>query len=108
MLKMLNHGVLAVALSLGAVSVAPISAAAQDLQLRIGPDGVRPEIRDRRDREYRRGDCSPTEARAAAREEGFSRPQIVRVTDRSVTVQGWTDDGMDRITFANRRGCPVI
>ncbi|MBW6420451.1 hypothetical protein KX729_03280 [Rhizobium sp. XQZ8] len=110
MLKHLSHAGLAIALSLGAVSAFSIPASAQDLQLRIGPDGVRPVIRDRdRDRDYRRGgDCSPSEARAAARDEGFSRPQVVRVTDRSVTVQGYTQDGPDRITFANRSGCPAI
>ncbi len=109
-MKLLSHAGLAAALSLGALGAFSTSASAQDLQLRIGPDGVRPVIRDReRDRDYRRGgDCSPGEARAAARDEGFSRPQVVRVTDRSVTVQGWTNDGPDRITFANRAGCPTI
>ena len=34
----------------------------------------------------------------------LSRPQVVRTTSRSVTVQGWTEDGQDRITFANRPG----
>jgi hypothetical protein len=108
MLKHLSHAGLAVALSLGAASAFSIPASAQDLQLQIGPNGVRPVIRDR-EREYRRGgDCSPSAARAAARDEGFSRPQVVRVTDRSVTVQGFTQDGPDRITFANRSGCPAI
>ncbi len=108
MMKLLSHAGLAATLSLGALCAFSTSASAQDLQLRIGPDGVRPVIRDR-ERDYRRsGDCSPSEARAAARDEGFSRPQVVRVTDRSVTVQGWTNDGPDRITFANRAGCPTI
>jgi len=108
MLKLLSNAGLAAALSFGAIGAFSTPASAQDLQLRIGPDGVRPVIRDR-DRDYRRGgDCSPSEARAAARDEGFSRPQVVRVTDRSVTVQGWTQDGQDRITFANRTGCPTI
>jgi hypothetical protein len=33
---------------------------------------------------------------------------VVRVTSRSVTVEGMTRSGPDRITFANRRGCPII
>ena len=107
MLKIISSAGLATALSLGALGAFSVPASAQDLQLRIGPDGVRPVIRDR-DRDYRRGDCTPSEARAAARDEGFSRPQVVRVTDRSVTVQGWTNTGPDRITFANRTGCPTI
>lgn len=85
-------------------------AAAQDMELRIGPDGVRPVIRDRDrygDRNRDRG-CSPGEARAAASDEGLRRPEVVRVTSRSVTVEGMTRSGPDRITFANRRGCPII
>jgi hypothetical protein len=30
------------------------------------------------------------------------------MTDRSVTVEGMTRRGPDRIVFANRRGCPEI
>ena len=101
---------LAVALLVsGATFTSPV--AAQDIELQIGPDGVRPIIRDRdrdRDRDFRRGGCSPREARAAARDEGLRRPEVVRVTDRSVTVEGFTPDGIDRIRFANRRGCPII
>ncbi|MGK6312852.1 hypothetical protein [Neorhizobium sp. DT-125] len=107
MTKILSRVGLSTALLLGAfgaLSIAPASA--QDIQLRIGPDGIRPELRDR-DRDYR-GGCSPGEARAAARDEGFRRPEVVRVTDRSVTVEGWTRNGPDRIRFANRRGCPEI
>ncbi|WP_409528020.1 hypothetical protein [Rhizobium sp.] len=83
-------------------------AAAQDMELRIGPDGVRPVIRDRDRYGDRERGCSPGEARAAARDEGLRRPEVVRVTSRSVTVEGMTRSGPDRITFANRRGCPII
>jgi hypothetical protein len=108
MLKLLSSAGLAGALSLAAIGTFSTAASAQDLQLRIGPDGVRPVVRDR-DRDYRRGGgCSPSEARAAARDEGFRRPEVVRVTDRSVTVRGFTQDGPDRITFANRAGCPAM
>ena len=96
---------LASALAFGAFGIAPASA--QDLELRIGPDGVRPMIRDR-DRDYDRGGCSPRAARAAARDEGFRNPEVVRATRRSITVEGFTRNGPDRITFANRRGCPEI
>jgi hypothetical protein len=102
------------ALSLIAATTFVAPASAQDVELRVGPDGIRPVIRDR-DRDYdrgrdrdRRGGCSPGEARAAARDEGLRRPEVVRVTDRSVTVEGMTRRGPDRITFANRRGCPII
>lgn len=97
------------ALAFGAlgIGIAPVSA--QDFELRIGPDGVRPMVRDRdRDRDYDRGGCSPRAARAAARDEGFRDPEVVRATRRSITVEGFTRNGPDRITFANRRGCPEI
>ncbi|KQW29034.1 hypothetical protein ASE36_11190 [Rhizobium sp. Root274] len=84
----------------GTAFVAPASA--QDVELRIGPNGVRPVIRERD-----RG-CSAREARAAALDEGLRRPQVVRMTDRSVTVEGFTRRGPERIRFANRRGCPLI
>ncbi|WP_430037987.1 hypothetical protein [Neorhizobium sp. BT27B] len=82
-------------------------AQSQDHQLRVGPDGIRPEIRDR-DRRDRRGGCSEREARAAARDEGLRDPQVVRVTSRTVVVEGRTRRGLDRITFANERGCPEL
>ena len=108
MMKLLANIALSAALSVSVLGALPGSLSAQDLEFRIGPDGVRPVTRDRdRDRYYRRG-CSPGEARAAAREEGFRRPEVVRVTDRSVTVEGWTRNGPDRIRFANRPGCPII
>jgi hypothetical protein len=107
MIKMLSTVALSSVLSLGAVTAIATPASAQDVELRLGPDGIRPVVRDR-DRDRRDQGCSPGEARAAARDEGFRRPEVVRVTDRSITVRGMTSDGPDRITFANRRGCPEI
>ena len=112
MLKLISNAGLALALTLGSVAMPVTFAQAQDVQFRIGPDGVRIYDRDRDrdrygDRDFRRG-CSPREAVYAARDAGFSRAEVVRVTDRSVTVRGWTRSGPDRITFANRRGCPEI
>jgi hypothetical protein len=72
----------ALAMGIALVSfAAPIPAGAQDMELRIGPDGVRPVIRDR-DRDVdRRGPprmrgCSEREARAAAREAERGCPEI--------------------------------
>ena len=105
-----------VALAMGVALVSfatPIPAGAQDMELRIGPDGVRPIIRDR-DRDVdRRGPprmrgCSEREARAAARDAGLRDPEVVRVTPGRVVVEGFTRRGPDRITFANERGCPEI
>ncbi|MBB5276730.1 hypothetical protein HNR26_002808 [Rhizobium rosettiformans] len=94
-----------VSVPLAAPFAAPASA--QDVELRIGPDGVRPIIRDR-DRDRRDRGCSPREAQRAAREEGLRRAEVARVTDRSVTVRGFTRRGPEQLRFANRRGCPLI
>jgi hypothetical protein len=81
---------------------------AQDMELRIGPDGVRPVIRDDRQPPHRMRGCSEREARAAARDSGLRDPEVVRVTDRSVVVRGFSRRGPDRITFANEPGCPEM
>ncbi len=94
-----------VSVPLAAPFAAPASA--QDVELRIGPDGVRPIIRDR-DRDRRDRGCSPRAAQRAAQEEGLRRAEVVRVTDRSVTVRGFTRRGPEQLRFANRRGCPLI
>ncbi|CUX46871.1 MULTISPECIES: hypothetical protein [Agrobacterium] len=112
MIKLMKTTGLAIGLALASFATT-IPAGAQDMELRIGPDGVRPVIRDR-DRDMdRRGPprmrgCSEREARAAAREAGLRDPEVVRVTPRRVVVEGFTRRGQDRITFANERGCPEI
>ncbi len=114
MLKFLTTAGLALAMSAGALTGAVTTAQAQDVELRIGPDGVRPVIRDRdrdrydRDRYDRRGGCSERDARRAARASGLRDAEVTRVTRRSITVEGMTRRGPDRITFANERGCPEI
>ncbi len=112
MIKSIKTAGLALGIALVSIA-APIDASAQDMELRIGPDGVRPVIRDR-DRDMdRRGPprvrgCGEREARAAAREAGLRDPEIVRVTPGRVVVQGFTRRGPERITFANERGCPEL
>jgi hypothetical protein len=112
MIKFMKTTGLAIGIALVSFA-APIPAGAQDMELRIGPDGVRPVIRDR-DRDMdRRGPprmrgCSEREARAAAREAGLRDPEVVRVTPGRVVVEGFTHRGPDRITFLNERGCPEI
>jgi len=112
MLKFLTTAGLALAMSAGALTGAVTTAQAQDVQLRIGPDGIRPVIPDRdrdRDRYDRRaGGCSERDARRAARESGLRDAEVTRVTRRSITVEGYTRRGPDRITFANERGCPEL
>jgi hypothetical protein len=93
-------------------TIAPVVASAQELQLRVGPDGVGVYDRNREREDYdrrepRRG-CNPDEALEAARDEGLRRVQIVRVSPRSIVVQGDSRRGPERMTFANRRGCPEL
>ncbi|MFF0949625.1 hypothetical protein ACFYE9_18715 [Rhizobium leguminosarum] len=96
------------------LTISPTIAAAQDLELRIGPGGVgvydRNRDRDRYDGYDRRGPrgCDPDDALDIARSEGLRRAQIVRMSPRSIVVQGMTRRGPERMTFANRRGCPEI
>jgi hypothetical protein len=110
MLKFLAQAGLTLTLALTAVGTTTTVASAQDLQLRIGPDGIRPVVPrrddDRRDR--RRDECSPREALSIARDEGLRRAEVTRVTRRSLTVEGMTRRGPTRMVFANVRGCPEI
>jgi hypothetical protein len=79
---------------------------AQDLEFRVGPGGV--GIYDRNQERRVRERCNPDDALDLARDAGFRRPQIARVTSRSVVVEGFTRAGPDRIVFGNSRGCPEI
>ncbi|MBY5889858.1 hypothetical protein ACC676_26395 [Rhizobium ruizarguesonis] len=96
------------------LTISPTIAAAQDLELRIGPGGLGvydrdrdPERYDRYDRRGRQG-CDPDDALDIARSEGLRRAQIIRMSSRSIVVQGMTRRGPERMTFANQRGCPEI
>lgn len=111
MLKTLANMGVALALTFGAVTTTVQFASAQDLELRIGPDGVRPVIRDRdrdRDRDRRRDECSPRLALSIARDAGLRRAEVTRITRRTLTVQGMTRRGPERMVFANERGCPEL
>ncbi|OWK23307.1 hypothetical protein AJ87_36080 [Rhizobium yanglingense] len=101
--------------ALGCVTISHSFAGAQELELRVGPGGVgiydRDRDRDRYyDRRYRpaRRACDPDDALDSARDAGLRRARIVRVSPRSVVVQGFTRRGPARMVFANVRGCPEI
>lgn len=108
---LMASAILATSVAAGAGLVAmPTNASAQSFELQIGPDGVQvrdPRERDRYERRDR-GGCNPDHARSIARDEGLRRARVVDVTPRRVVVEGQTRRGFDNITFANRRGCPII
>ncbi|MBE7185826.1 MAG: hypothetical protein INR68_15620 [Methylobacterium mesophilicum] len=68
--------------------------------------------RDRweRDRWERRGSprCSPDRALDKAERMGIRRPDIRRVTDRTIRVVGWQRGNRVSVTFARAPSCPVI
>jgi hypothetical protein len=116
MRPILNITIIA-ALALGSAALTTIPAHAQDLELRVGPGGVnvydRDRDRDRYDNGMRRervsrAACDPDDALDSARDAGFRRAHIVRVTSRNVVVDGLTGGRPDRIVFANVRGCPEV
>lgn len=108
MIRIIQAVGLSVAMAVSGIALTAPSANAQGVELRIGPDGVRPIIRDNDRRGPPDRGCSEREARAAARSYGLRDARVVRASRRSVTVEGMTRRGPDRMTFANRRGCPEI
>ncbi|WP_222858716.1 hypothetical protein [Rhizobium mesosinicum] len=89
------------------------SVAHAQVELRLGPGGVemRNPDRDRYadpDDDYGpRRRCDPRDALDNARDAGLRRPRIIGETRRSITVEGFTRSGrLERIRFANVRGCP--
>jgi len=118
MFKTLTSAMFAAAVIAGGASMsAPIPANAQGMELQIGPNGVTPRMRDddsdrdydrrHHDRDMGRHRCDPEDAEDAARDYGFRHPHVVQVTPRSVTVEGMTRDGPDRMRFRNVPGCPA-
>jgi Ni/Co efflux regulator RcnB len=61
-----------------------------------------------RPRDWDQGGCSRRDLVDAARAEGFRRIDSIQMNGRRIVVRGWNDGGPDRMSFANRRGCPVI
>lgn len=101
--------VLAGLAAMSGLTVLPTIASTQNLELRVGPGGIGVYDRDQYERYDRRPrGCHPGEALDIARGEGLRRAQVVRVTPRSIVVEGFTRRGPDRMIFANRRGCPEI
>ena len=105
--KLAQYGFAAL-LSFGAISVAPLPAAADDfgIEFRFG-DRNPPPGYYHRPRPERYG-CSPREALETARWNGFRRAEIVDVNRRRVVVEGRVRGGWRQIVFANVEGCPIV
>lgn len=111
--------VLAVAIGVSALSGVATSAAAQGVDIYVGPAHRPPPPPDY----YRppppppgygrppyggpRG-CDPRRAEDIARDYGLRRARVVDVTPRRVIVDGYGRRGPDTIVFANVRGCPIM
>ncbi|MBS7541024.1 hypothetical protein [Ancylobacter lacus] len=112
MRKMMMAATCAAALVAAPLLVPVSMAQAQGFGIEVGPDGVRPVPPGgpgfEGERRGRMRGCSERQARAAAPEEGLRNAEVVRVTPRSVVVEGDTRRGPERIRFANEPGCPTI
>jgi hypothetical protein len=108
---------IAVALAAGAFSATATTAAAQNLDIYVGPGYRRPPPPDY-DRPpppppgfgggYGRRGCDPRQAVDIARDYGLRRARVSDVTPRRVIVDGFSRRGPDTMVFANVRGCPVM
>lgn len=102
------------ALIAGALSGTVTSAAAQNLDIYVGPGHHRPPPPDYYGRPpppppgFRGRGCDPRQAEGIARDYGLRRARVVDVTPRRVVVNGFGRRGPDTIMFANVRGCPMM
>ena len=104
------------ALLAGIGTVVPMPAAAQDIELQIGRDGLRIDdgqryYRDgyRDDRRYIAGRCTENRALNKAERMGIRRARIADVGRRTIDVRGRDRYG-ERIyvTFGRQPNCPIL
>jgi hypothetical protein len=121
---------LAAALSVAALSGTVTTAAAQGVDIYVGPGPAYPAPPPAYGRpppppgygrpppppgygyEYGYGNgprgCNPRMAENIARDYGLRRAHVVDVTPRRVIVDGYGRHGPDTMVFANVRGCPLM
>ena len=116
---------IAAALAAGAFSATVTTAAAQGLDIYVGPGYNRPPPPDYGRPPppdygrppppppgygggYGRRGCDPRQAEDIARDYGLRRARVSDVTPRRVIVDGFSRRGPDTMVFANVRGCPVM
>ena len=114
MRKILTKAAITAAMIAAALSGVATSAAAQNLDIYVGPGHHRPPPPDYYGRPpqpppgFRGRGCDPRQAEGIARDYGLRRARVVDVTPRRVVVNGFGRRGPDTIMFANVRGCPMM
>jgi hypothetical protein len=112
MRQFLAKAVLTAAVVASALSGTTTFAAAQGVDIYVGPGHHRPPPPDF-DRGppppgFRGRACDPRQAEDIARDYGLRRARVVDVTPRRVVVNGFGRRGPDTMIFANVRGCPMM
>jgi hypothetical protein len=111
--KFLAKAALAAAVVTSVLSGTVTFAAAQGVDIYVGPGHHRPPPPDF-DRApppppgFRGRGCDPRQAEDIARDYGLRRARVVDVTPRRVVVNGFGRRGPDTMIFANVRGCPMM
>lgn len=112
MINILAKVAVAAALMTATLSGLTTTAAAQNLDIYVGPGHHRPPPPDDFRRPpppgFRGRGCDPRQAEDIARDYGLRRARVVDVTPRRIVVNGFGRRGPDTIMFANVRGCPMM
>lgn len=113
MKQFLTKAVLAAAVVTSALSGSVTFAAAQGVDIYVGPGRHRPPPPDYDaplppPPGFRGRGCDPRQAEGIARDYGLRRAHVVDVTPRRVVVNGFGRRGPDTMIFANVRGCPMM
>jgi hypothetical protein len=98
---------------IGLVSLAALPAEASDMRFGERHDHARFGIylgggERMREREFRRGRCTPERALDKAGRIGIRRARIDHVGYDSIGVVGRSRGGRIRVTFSRERNCPVL
>lgn len=88
----------------GLIALGALSAVAPS----VSAAGLSPMVETVRYDRHDARTCSPLVAVRKARAYGMRHAEISRINPRRVVVVGRSRHGMERIVFANQRGCPIL
>jgi hypothetical protein len=120
MTSIFTKAAVAAVLALSTLATIPAVASAQDARIHIGVTGPGDNhdqrMDNRHDNHYRprpdrrdfRVSCSSGQAVEKAARTGLRDAHVVRRDGGRVIVEGRRHHRLDRIVFANTRGCPII